>query len=69
MIGSRKLKGFYVTSVALFVLAALAIFWGGDPTQIYTMFAGSQGVVTAGFFGFNGLEHWAKSKAQNNGGK
>lgn len=65
MTGSRKIKGFYVASAGLFVVAMAAIFKGGSPTEIYTMYAAAQGITAGGFFGFNGLEHWAKAKAQN----
>lgn len=60
----RKMKGFYVTTAALFAFAIILAF-RMEPAGLVTLaqfYLGAQGAVTAGFFGFNFGEHWAKSK-------
>jgi len=62
--GNRKVKAFNLSSIGLFILAGIAIFMKGDPTQIFTLYAGAQAGIGAAFFGANFGEHWSKAKQE-----
>lgn len=70
MTGTRKMHGFYVTTLLFFVALVLTLImsikggWMLEPTKLVETYFWAQTIITAGFFGFNGLEHWA-----NRGGK
>ncbi len=66
MTGNRKMKGFYATTVVLFAFAMVLAF-RMEPEGLVTLaqfYLGAQGLITAGFFGFNFGEHYAINKAK-----
>jgi len=65
--GNRKMKGFYITTAAIFTFAMVLAF-KMNPDGLVTLaqfYLGAQGITTAGFFGFNFGEHWASAKKAN----
>lgn len=67
MNGTRKMRGFYWSS-ALGFLAFAVLAFRMQPESLITLtqfYFGYQGIVAAGFFGFNFGEHWAEAKKIN----
>ncbi len=62
--GNRKMKAYY-WSTGLGALAFGLLVFKMDTNQLITLcqfFFGYQGLITAGFFGFNFGEHWSEAK-------
>lgn len=65
----RKMKGFYVSSAGLFVIAIGCLWAGANPTEVFQAYSVMQTVTAAGFFTGNFGEHYARMKAANGSDK